>query len=130
MLRSCHASLCRPRGAGPVVSEPNRACSQRTRRHCRCGAAPTKALAAIVGAQLLVIDLQAAGFDTIALIRAAHDRGAKVLAFGRHTDAATLRNAREAGADMAVARSQIAEDLRELIDQLLVGTSGRAPSQQ
>ncbi|HEX5479627.1 MAG TPA: hypothetical protein VFY79_07900 [Dehalococcoidia bacterium] len=70
-------------------------------------------------AGLLVVDLQAEGVDAPALVRGAKARGGVVLAFGRHTDAAALRAARDAGADIVVARSQLAEELPELLDRLL-----------
>ena len=76
-------------------------------------------------ASLMLIDLQADGFAVAALIRAARDAGAAVLAFGRHTDAATLRQAREAGADIVVPRSQLAEELSELVDRLLASAAER-----
>ena len=75
---------------------------------------------------LVVIDLDAAGIDVPATIRAAREAGAKVLAFGRHTEALALRAAREAGADPVVARSQLAEELPEL----LAGLAGIDPNGQ
>ncbi len=71
------------------------------------------------GATLAVIDLQAEGLDARAIIGPAKRAGACVLAFGRHTDAAALRAARDAGADVVVARSQLAEELPALLDRLL-----------
>ena len=86
------------------------------------------------GATLAVIDLQAQGYDAQALIEAAKRAGARVLAFGRHTDPAALRAAREAGADLAVARSQLAEELPALLDELLrapgAGRPGAQPSRE
>ncbi|MDE3096447.1 MAG: hypothetical protein KGK07_10680 [Chloroflexota bacterium] len=70
------------------------------------------------GATLAVIDLQAQGLDARAIIGPAKRAGARVLAFGRHTDAVALRAAREAGADLVVARSQLAEELPTLLDEL------------
>jgi DNA-binding NarL/FixJ family response regulator len=67
---------------------------------------------------VVVVDVHAAGIDAAATIRAAREAGARVLAFGRHTDAAALRAAREAGADRVVARSQLVEQLGELIASL------------
>jgi DNA-binding NarL/FixJ family response regulator len=66
-------------------------------------------------ATLVVIDVDAAGIDTPSAIRAAKAAGAKVLAFGRHTEPLSLRSARDAGADVVVARSQLAEELPELL---------------
>jgi DNA-binding NarL/FixJ family response regulator len=70
---------------------------------------------------LAVIDLHGAGIDTDRAIREAKAAGMRVLAFGRHTEPATLRAARDAGADRVVPRSQLVEELHELIASL-VGT--------
>ena len=78
-------------------------------------------------AHLLVVDLQADGIDTPALIRRAKAGGGVVLAFGRHTDAAALRAARDAGADLVVPRSQLAEELPELLDRLSAA-AGQTPA--
>ncbi len=68
---------------------------------------------------LVVIDLHAAGIDVPSVILAAKDGGSKVLAFGRHTEPAILRAAREAGADSVVARSQLVEELPDLLRRLV-----------
>ncbi len=68
---------------------------------------------------VVVIDLQAAGIDVLATIRHAVANGAHVLAFGRHTDPATLRAARAAGASLAVPRSQLIEELPQLLESML-----------
>jgi DNA-binding NarL/FixJ family response regulator len=68
---------------------------------------------------LVVIDLHAAGIDAPSTIRYAKASGANVLAFGSHTEPATLRAAREAGANAVVARSQLVEELPELLASLL-----------
>jgi hypothetical protein len=78
------------------------------------------------GAAGLVVDLQAAGFAPRRVIEAARAARVPALAFGRHTDAAALRAAREAGAT-AVPRSQLAEELAELLGKL-VGDAGAAAS--
>jgi DNA-binding NarL/FixJ family response regulator len=70
------------------------------------------------GPAVVVVDVQAPGIDAAGVIREAVRGGARVLAFGRHTEPAALRAAREAGADEAVARSQIAEQLPELLARL------------
>lgn len=74
---------------------------------------------------IVVVDLQADGFAAPALIRQASAGGTPVLAFGRHTDVATLRSARDAGADRVVPRSQMAEELPALLDDLLAGAAPR-----
>ncbi len=68
--------------------------------------------------EIAVVDLHAPGIDAPALIRSAKDAGARVLAFGRHTEPAVLRAAREAGADAVVARSQLVEELPKLLEAL------------
>lgn len=78
-------------------------------------------------ARLLVVDLQADGVDAPALIRGAKAAGGVVLAFGRHTDAAALRAARDAGADLVVPRSQLAEELPELLERLLAAAGEARP---
>ena len=67
----------------------------------------------------VIIDLHAAGINAPATIRAAKDAGARVLAFGRHTEPQILRSAREAGADAVVARSQLVDELPRLLQDLL-----------
>lgn len=68
---------------------------------------------------LVVVDVDATGIDAASVIRAAKAAGAKVLAFGRHTQPGALRSARDAGADTVVARSQFAEELPELLAGLV-----------
>ncbi|MBI2724462.1 MAG: hypothetical protein HYX50_05310 [Chloroflexi bacterium] len=67
----------------------------------------------------LVVDLQDTAFDPAALIAAATAAGVPTLAFGRHTEVAALRMAREAGAAAVVPRSQLAEELPALLAALL-----------
>ncbi len=67
---------------------------------------------------LLLVDL-ASGGDWAELIRRSklrpHTRQIPVYAFGSHVDAATLRAAREAGADHAWARSRMMEELAPVV---------------
>jgi hypothetical protein len=49
-----------------------------------------------------------------------------VLAFGRHTEPATLRAARDAGAETVVPRSQLVEELPALLGRLLASRKARA----
>ena len=72
---------------------------------------------------LVIVDLHANGLDAETVIRGAKAMGARVLAFGRHTEPGTLRAARQAGADLAVARSQLVEELPQLIKQLIPGAA-------
>ncbi|MBI5288354.1 MAG: response regulator transcription factor [Chloroflexi bacterium] len=75
---------------------------------------------------IVIVDLHAIGLDAETVIRGAKAVGTAVLAFGRHTEATTLRAARQAGADLAVARSQLVEELPELIGQI-TGENVEAP---
>lgn len=68
---------------------------------------------------LVVLDLHEASGDALRSIGAAKAAGARVLAFGRHTDLAVLRAARGAGADRVVPRSQFVEELPRLIADLV-----------
>jgi DNA-binding NarL/FixJ family response regulator len=82
--------------------------------------------AAAIGSRpaLVIVDLHERGVDAPAIIRSAKSSGARVLAFGRHTEPAILRNARDAGADRVVPRSQLAEELPHLIAPLLASAQG------
>ncbi len=66
-----------------------------------------------------VIDLHERSLDGLAAVRVASASGLRVLAFGRHTEPALLRAAREAGAMAVVPRSQLVEELAELLRALL-----------
>ncbi len=79
---------------------------------------------------LVIVDLHEHGVDTPDAIRSARAAGARVLAFGRHTEPAILRAARNAGADRVVPRSQLVEELPELIKSLLPAPppEGRRPA--
>ncbi len=68
---------------------------------------------------LVIIDLHEGGVDVGATITAAKAAGARVLAFGRHTEPGVLRAARTAGADQVAPRSQLAEELPLLLESLL-----------
>ena len=65
--------------------------------------------------KLVVIDLHADGIDWRSAVASANDRDTPVLAFGRHTEAALLNAAREAGCKKVVPRSQLVEELPQLI---------------
>ena len=67
---------------------------------------------------IVIVDLHASALNPDAVIRGAKAMGARVLAFGRHTEPGALRAARQAGADQAVARSQLVDELPQLIDKL------------
>ena len=75
------------------------------------------------GAALVALDLHAPGLDWRAAAALARERSVPVLAFGRHTEASLLREARDAGCDLVVARSALVEDLPALIARL-AGTAG------
>ena len=64
---------------------------------------------------LVVVDLHGTGLDTSLLISQAKSRGIAVLAFGKHTEAGVLREARDAGCDAVVVRSKFIEEMAELL---------------
>ncbi len=67
---------------------------------------------------LLVIQLDGARETWLKLIAEARSVNVPVLAFGRHTDAATLRAARQAGANKVVPNSELVAELPQLVAQL------------
>ena len=71
---------------------------------------------------IAVVDVHASGVDALAAIRDATAAGARVLAFGRHTEPAALRAARDAGAVKVVPRSQLVEGLPALLTELPAGS--------
>jgi CheY-like chemotaxis protein len=81
-------------------------------------AALTNVLAAEVA--LLALDLHVDGLDWRAAASMARERAVPVLAFGRHTEPALLREARAAGCARVVARSTLVEELPALIEALRV----------
>jgi CheY-like chemotaxis protein len=80
-----------------------------------------EALAAALGEEpaAAVIDLHERSLDGLAAVRAASAAGVRVLAFGRHTEPALLRAARESAATAVVPRSQLVEVLAALRQALL-----------
>ena len=74
-------------------------------------------------AAAVIVDLHEAGIDPLETIRSAHAAGARVLAFGRHTEPGLLRSARDAGAEIVVPRSQLVEELPELLRRLADGAA-------
>ena len=69
-------------------------------------------------AALVALDLHVNGIDWREAVSAAKERGVPLLAFGRHTEAALLREARDAGIDRVVARSTLVQELPALIEAL------------
>ena len=70
------------------------------------------------GVALAIVDLHVRGIDWRKAVSITQEAGLPVLAFGRHTDAQLLREARTAGCDSVVARSQLVEELPALIERL------------
>ena len=70
------------------------------------------------GAKLCLLDLHAgaAAADVVVLCK---QRGVPVVAFGRHTEAALLREARKAGCETVLPRSEFFEKMTTLIDETL-----------
>lgn len=74
---------------------------------------------------LVVVDLHAMGLDWRRAVELAKERGVPVLAFGRHTEAALLREARAAGCARVVPRSTFVEELPKLLEELAGGDGHR-----
>jgi DNA-binding NarL/FixJ family response regulator len=74
---------------------------------------------------IVIVDLHASALNPDAVIRGAKAVGARVLAFGRHTEPGALKAARQAGANRAVARSQLFDELPQLIRELQGSAPGR-----
>ncbi len=68
---------------------------------------------------LIILDLESVGGDSVSLIRAVKSdeglKGARVVAFGRHTNAETLQAANDAGADQVMPRSDFVQVLPDLL---------------
>ena len=68
---------------------------------------------------LVILDLESVGGDPVSLIRAVKSdeglKGARVVAFGRHTNAETLQAANDAGADQVMPRSDFVQVLPDLL---------------
>jgi CheY-like chemotaxis protein len=79
----------------------------------------SEALARALGdrPQALILDLQSASAP-LRVIDRAKQAGVPVLAYGQHTKAGVLRQARQAGASIAVPRSELVEDLPKLLARL------------
>ncbi|MPZ24324.1 MAG: hypothetical protein GEU28_12490 [Dehalococcoidia bacterium] len=75
----------------------------------------------------VIVDLQGQDIDALGLIARARKDGIPVLAYGRHTRANELRQAREAGAALAVTRSQLVEELPDLVKTVLGGEPSSVP---
>lgn len=71
------------------------------------------------GAALVIIDLDAHGIDWRRAVERARERGVPVLAYGRHTEASLLRQAREAGCARVVPRSMLVAELGGLIREAM-----------
>lgn len=77
------------------------------------------------GPQGAVVDLHERSLDGLAAVRALVGAGVPALAFGRHTEPALLRAARDAGAAASVPRSQLVEELPALLRALLESPAPR-----
>ena len=78
------------------------------------------------GDALVFVDLHVEGIDWRDAVARAKAAGAPVLAFGRHTEADLLQQARDAGCDRVVARSTLVTELPRLIEAL----AGRGPHRE
>jgi DNA-binding NarL/FixJ family response regulator len=69
-------------------------------------------------ADAAVVDMNERAFDSLEAIKQLSQRHVRVLAFGRHTEPASLRAARDAGAAIVITRAQLAEDLPRILGEL------------
>jgi DNA-binding NarL/FixJ family response regulator len=80
------------------------------------------------GADVVVLDLGAQGFDGIALAERLRDSGelgdARTLGAYSHVDADTRRRAEAAGFDLVVPRSRMAREGPALVERLAAGSPG------
>jgi DNA-binding NarL/FixJ family response regulator len=80
----------------------------------------------------IIIDLSHPGLQIDEVIRALHDADSplpRLVAYGSHVDAATLRAARNAGCDLVFPRSQFVEELPRQLSQWLA-PKGSSPADQ
>jgi CheY-like chemotaxis protein len=73
-------------------------------------------------ASCVVVDLANPGLDVPEMIEGLHGTGRpmpRVVAYGSHVDAASLRAAREAGCDLVLPRSKFVEDLPKCLPEWL-----------
>jgi uncharacterized protein YbjT (DUF2867 family) len=79
--------------------------------------------AAPAGADVLVVDLGATGFDGVAVVEsltaAGELAGTRLLGVYSHVDVETRNRAQEAGFDLVVPRSRMAREAGALIDRLV-----------
>jgi hypothetical protein len=86
------------------------------------------AMTTLQSANLLVVQLNGPRETWLRLIEAARAVNVPVLAFGRHTDAETLRAARQAGAK-AVPNSELVSELPTLVGQLVTAQATNLSSE-
>jgi DNA-binding response OmpR family regulator len=70
---------------------------------------------------LVIINTASKGIDWEAAIRAAHEKGIPVLAFGSHMDMEARAKALQAGAQRVVANSKFASDMAGLVTRTING---------
>jgi DNA-binding NarL/FixJ family response regulator len=75
----------------------------------------------------VIIDLANPGLDLPMFLTAAKAANPQttIVAYGSHVDSETLKEARKAGCDVVLPRSQFAERLPELLPEWLSATQGR-----
>jgi CheY-like chemotaxis protein len=77
----------------------------------------------------VLVDLANPGLDLPGLLRRLGELGApRVVAYGSHVDAATLRAAREAGCDPVLPRSKFVEELPGELPRWLSGPDAPEPA--
>ena len=77
---------------------------------------------------LVIVNTASKGIDWEAAIRAAHEKGIPVLAFGSHMDLEARTKALQAGARKVVANSKFASDMAGLVTRTLNARTGSTTS--
>jgi CheY-like chemotaxis protein len=68
----------------------------------------------------IIVDLSFPGFEAAAFLKGLRELGTaqpRLVAYGSHVDAATLKTAREAGCDPVMPRSQFVDELRKRLPE-------------
>lgn len=79
---------------------------------------PAQAVAKAAGAACVIVDLHLEGLHLPELLPELRSAGVKrVIGFGSHVDAETLKAARRAGCDVVMPRSQFAKEVEEKLTE-------------
>lgn len=83
---------------------------------------PAQTVAKAAGAVCVIVDLHQDGLNLPALLLELRAAGVqRVIGFGSHVDAETLRAARQAGCDLVMPRSQFAKEVEIMLKEWAAG---------